>query len=87
MFDELFEPLTHSIPKAARFTVLVDTSVSVVPFRLEYVYEPREYRLTHSTLFPTKAHTDNVQQTEGDIVVWYCSYQRLVPTRGKRSRC
>ena len=76
MFDELFEPLTHSIPKAARFTVLVDTSVSVVPFRLEYVYEPREYRLTHSTLFPTKAHTDNVQQTEGDIVVWYCSYQR-----------
>ena len=80
MFEELFKPLKRSIPKAARFTVIVDTSVSVVPFRLEYVYEPKEYRLTRSTLFPTKDRTENTQKTEGDIVIWYCSYQKLVYT-------
>ncbi|KAL8785895.1 MAG: hypothetical protein Q9195_008440 [Heterodermia aff. obscurata] len=75
MFEELFKPLRHPIPKAARFTVVIDTSVSVVPFRLEYVYERKEYGLIQSTLSPTKARSKNRQQSEGDIVVWYCGYQ------------
>ena len=83
------------MPEASRITIILDESVIRHRFRFKYIYRsiwpPAKVGLERDPLVTRKSwkldsiFSDMQDDVKGDIIVWFCSDEMLVLTRGMRS--